>query len=551
MKATIRIKLLAGFGVVLLLMVGMGVMSSMMTESVDEANRQAIENMEQIIFTVEKETDHLEWLNQLANSFLTGEKFTGELDHTGCDFGRWYYGILNSDYFNQLTPEFREVFLAIEEPHEHLHRSAHQIVDIMERTDLTYEEKEAMALEVYHNETQMHMNQVRVSLDQLQQFMAVEKDAYVSQAEQQANTAKTTIFLVTIIAIIIGITAAIIISSRINKPIKEVAHFLEEMAESGGDLTRRIEVKTKDEVGELSQSFNAFIGKLHDIVAEVKVSSQNVSEGSKELTAGNQDLSQRTEEQASSLEEISSTVEEVAASITSSSQHATEADNFSQDTLKSIEKGGKVVGDMQDAMEDITTSSKQIGEIISKVNDIAFQTNLLALNAAVEAARAGEQGKGFAVVAAEVRTLAGRASEAAKEIEDLIKESLNRVERGNDLMNDTENVLKNIMENTRKATDIIGEIAASLREQTVSASDIRTTIEELNQVTQQNAAMVEEVASASDNMSQEAIMLSGLVDVFNVESDGKQKHYSEDETQNVVNKNNNKDNVDFEEFEKF
>jgi methyl-accepting chemotaxis protein len=173
-----------------------------------------------------------------------------------------------------------------------------------------------------------------------------------------------------------------------------------------------------------------------------------------------------------------------------------------------------VVNELQGAMVEITKGSHAIAEIIAKVNDIAFQTNLLALNAAVEAARAGEQGRGFAVVAAEVRNLAGRTAESAKEIEGLIKESIQKVEHGNELMDQTAAVLDDIVQNTQKTTDVIAEIASSMREQSTAAGDIRTAVEQLNQVTQQNASLVEEIAGSSEAVSNEAEEMSALVGKF-------------------------------------
>lgn len=339
-------------------------------------------------------------------------------------------------------------------------------------------------------------------------------DGVMSDAEKSYQTTKQLTVAVTIVAIILGAAIAFLISNSIIKVVNQMLYMLKDMAQSGGDLTKRIEVQSKDEIGELALSFNSFLDKLHDVIAQVRQSAEALSSAANETSLGNQDLSQRTEEQASSLQEISSTIEEVSASLQKSSDNANQADGTSNRTMQTVRKGETVVAELNKAMEEITRGSHEIAEIIAKVNDIAFQTNLLALNAAVEAARAGEQGRGFAVVAAEVRNLAGRTAESAKEIEGLIKESINKVERGNQLMNETSSVLDDIVDNTQTTTEVIVEIASSMREQANAAHDIRSAVEQLNQVTQQNASLVEEIAGSSESVSNEAEELAHLVGKF-------------------------------------
>ena len=337
------------------------------------------------------------------------------------------------------------------------------------------------------------------------------------EAFKNINTIRNFVLAILGISVpIIGV-AGIAIANTFSRPIFRVQQVLSQVGNN--DLTAQADVSSNDEIGQMAEDLNTTIYKLNESLNQVKQAVENVSHGSEEIAAGNQDLSQRTEEQASSLEEIASTIEEITSSMEASSSNAIEADNLSKRTLETVQDGENVVANLQESMVEITKGSREISEIIATVNDIAFQTNLLALNAAVEAARAGEQGRGFAVVASEVRNLAGRSAEAAKEIEKLIKNSIEKVDRGNEQMKDTQRVLNAIVDNTKKTTDVVGEISASLREQTFAATDIRKAIDELNQVTQQNASLVEEIASSSENMSSEAITLAKLVSIFKLNSD--------------------------------
>ncbi len=523
MRFSLKLKLLGGFGVVLALMLAMGGIAYLTNARVERANAVAMQKMEEIIFTVQKEVDHLDWLNNLANTFVLQRQFTGQLDHTQCDFGRWYYATLRGEGFKAASREFQDAFLRLEEPHALLHASAAEIVEIFAAQGMGSPLAREQALQVYRDRTQLYITEVRVLLKELQDVLGQEKEKQVAMAEAQNELSRRVIVLASLLALVLGVVMAMLLNRGITVPIKAVVTSLQEMAKQGGDLTRRIVVRSRDEVGDLASSFNAFVGKLNDIILSVRNGANLISLASSEISSGNQDLSQRTEEQASSLEEISSTVEEITSSLETAAANATEADTISKKTLQSVSQGVEVVRQMQGAMQEITRGSREISEIIAAVNDIAFQTNLLALNAAVEAARAGEQGRGFAVVAAEVRNLAGRSAASAKEIEKLIKDSIARVDKGNELMGETEKVLEIIVQNTRKTSDVVGEISASLREQSAAAADIRTAIEELNQVTQQNASLVEEIASSSENMDREATELSEMVGLFTLRDTGEQR----------------------------
>lgn len=304
------------------------------------------------------------------------------------------------------------------------------------------------------------------------------------------------------------------VSKKISKPINAVVKNIKQIA--AGDFTGLIRVDSNDEIGEMALELSKMGESLAEIITQVLFSAAQVEETAEEIAVGNQDLSRRTQEQASTLEEIAATMEQVNSSIQVTTSNSDEANKLSHSTLEAVNAGQESVQETLKAMEQISTSSQKIEDIIKVVNDIAFQTNLLALNAAVEAARAGDHGRGFAVVAAEVRNLAGRTGELSKEVESLIKESVDRVERGNMLVRQSAELFNQIVENTKRTVAEITNVAAIMKEQATAGEQIQVSIDQLNQVTQQNAAMVEEMAASSMLLSNEAGNLNKIVNRFQV-----------------------------------
>ena len=283
---------------------------------------------------------------------------------------------------------------------------------------------------------------------------------------------------------------------------------------SKGSLTHQVEREYEGEFDALKSAINDTVNKLTEIISGIRESAITVSGGAQEISQGNTDLSQRTEEQASSLEETASSMEEMTSTVKQSAENALEANSLASAARDKAQRGGEVVRHAVTAMEAISDSSKEIADIIGVIDEIAFQTNLLALNAAVEAARAGEQGRGFAVVAGEVRSLAGRSADAAKDIKALIRDSEAKVSEGAQLVNESGQTLEQIVEAVEKVSTMVNDISEATAEQTNGISQVNIAVSQMDEMTQQNAALVEQATAASEAMAEQAQGMSTMVSFF-------------------------------------
>lgn len=288
---------------------------------------------------------------------------------------------------------------------------------------------------------------------------------------------------------------------------------------SQGDLTKKMTLDYKGTFGQIKTAVNSTVDQLYEMVKTIIESAQSVNSAASEISSGSTDLSQRTEEQASSLEETAASMEEITGTVKQNSSNAAIANDLSSKANQVANDGGRVVEQAVTAMGSIEESSKKISDIISVIDEIAFQTNLLALNAAVEAARAGDAGKGFAVVASEVRSLAGRSASASKEIKALINESAQQVQNGAKLVNQAGGTLKDIVESVKQVSSIVSEIASASQEQATGIDEINTAITQMDEVTQQNAALVEENTAAATSMVEQARDLENLMSFFKIDDE--------------------------------
>ena len=315
---------------------------------------------------------------------------------------------------------------------------------------------------------------------------------------------------------VLATAAAIALAWAITRSVTGPLHRAVSVAESvaAGDLSVRAESTARDEAGQLLRALDAMGRQLSDTVGKVRHGADNIAMASSEIANGNLDLSSRTEEQASALQQTAASMEEMTATVRRNADSAALADQLARSASELAMRGGDVVGNVVSTMGGIHSSSRKIVDIIGVIDSIAFQTNILALNAAVEAARAGEQGRGFAVVASEVRTLAQRSATAAKEIKTLIDDSVTQVDAGNRLVEEAGQVISDVVAGVRRVTDIVGEISAASQEQTRGLEQVNQAVTQMDQVTQQNAALVEEAAAATASLEAQSAQLAQAVAVF-------------------------------------
>jgi methyl-accepting chemotaxis protein len=300
--------------------------------------------------------------------------------------------------------------------------------------------------------------------------------------------------------------------------INEVKRVLLCLAE--GDLTASIEQEFEGEFIELGDAINSFVAELNETISQISSAATTINDAAAEIAQGNADLSSRTEEQASSLEETASSMEELTGTVRLNSENANQANSLASEASTVAIEGGNIIAKVVDTMSSINESARKISDIIGVIDGIAFQTNILALNAAVEAARAGEQGRGFAVVASEVRTLAQRSANAAKDIKELISDSVNKVETGNVLVNQSGETMDKVVTSIKRVNDIMAEIASASAEQATGIDEIGKAVTQMDEVTQQNAALVEEAAAAAESLQSQAEQLATRVSAFKLDDSG-------------------------------
>ncbi|WP_280538952.1 methyl-accepting chemotaxis protein [Chromohalobacter sp. 11-W] len=318
----------------------------------------------------------------------------------------------------------------------------------------------------------------------------------------------------------LGLLVSWLLGGSLSRPLRQLAGRMRDIASGGGDLTQRLPVRGRNEIAELATQFNAFADKMNDVLLDVRDSSDSVRVASSEIASASQDLAGRTDTTASSLQETSASMEELTSTVSHTADSASQASGLAQSASQSATRGGEVVGDVVKTMDEIETASQQVAEIVTTMDGIAFQTNLLALNASVEAARAGEEGRGFAVVASEVRQLATRSADAAREIKSLIDNASSKTQSGAELARSAGTAMNEIVDGVTRVTDVLNEISAATSEQRDGIGQVNVAVTDLDNMTQQNAAMVEQSATAAAELKAQSQRLAETVGAFTLRERG-------------------------------
>ncbi|MFC4308294.1 methyl-accepting chemotaxis protein [Steroidobacter flavus] len=407
---------------------------------------------------------------------------------------------------SQITPEGQAKFAKVKDAHDGLQRSIDEVDSALAKND------DDLAAKLIVEKLDPAFDVLNDALEDASEHQFGRAREALESAQGEFRFSRgITIGAIVIALALAGVFALLLIRSIVNG-LNTAVKVAEQIAD--GHLGHKIDSSRRDELGVLLAALKRMDEKLHEIVGSVRSASDAVGGAASQLSRGNDDLSQRTQEQASALEETASSMEEMTATVKQNADNARQANQLASGARGQAERGGEVVSRAVGAMAEINNSSRKIADIISVIDEIAFQTNLLALNAAVEAARAGEQGRGFAVVASEVRSLAQRSATAAKEIKDLIGDSVEKVRSGSELVDESGKVLGEIMDSVKKVSDIVAEIAAASEEQAQGIDQVNNAVTQMDDTTQQNAALVEEAASAAKSMEQQAQQLVTEISFF-------------------------------------
>lgn len=506
LKLTIRTKLILSFGLILFLMVMSSTIAFFSFSRTNKNLSSLIKDEVTVKNIYYREIQHLEWMNSLANSIINKSEVTVQLDFTQCGFGKWYYDDESKELFGS-NPLFQQM----EQPHKLLHLSAKHVGDSLSAKAL---EK---AIEIYGSDTKTNVRKLQDIFGEFRKNLEEKVKQNITQTNERTKQAQVTLITVAIISIVLGVIIGYVLIQGITKPINSVILMLKDIAEGEGDLTKRIEIKNQDEIGELAKWFNRFIDDISQMILKVRKVCVNLTTTTQEINSTANNLADGSQTQAATAEETSASSEELISSMNQVSLNANELFDKGEGTLTVADSSKSLITDAVEGMSKISHSSERIQEILQVIKDIADQTNLLALNAAIEAARAGEHGRGFAVVADEITKLADRSASSTKEVEDLIKESQTNVDSGVNLVENAGEAFDRIVDSIKETFDLIDSIKQTTAEQKIASEQVQHSIENINESVQMTSASSEELSASTSELENRSIDLQQLVERFKID----------------------------------